>query len=209
MTTASLSFLEKIIHVSAALERAGIPFAFGGAIARNYYTEPRLTRDMDLGVFLPPRDHARVLATLATLFPIPDADQVERDVLRDQQVRLVWGENPVDLFFSFDPFHEASRARVRRVPVVDDIEIPILAAEDVILHKLLFNRPKDWADIADLLYSQRDTLDLSYIDRWLTSFFPPDETRPEDDPLRYDTRRTRFAELVAAVERQGGGKDSE
>ena len=41
------------------------------------------------------------------------ADALERD----GQVRLWWDRNPVDLFFSYDPFHDAARDAARTRPV--------------------------------------------------------------------------------------------
>lgn len=43
MTLETTSPVEKIVRIATVLREHGIPFAFGGAIARNYYAEPRLT----------------------------------------------------------------------------------------------------------------------------------------------------------------------
>ncbi len=61
---------EKIIQLNAALAHHAIPFAFGGAIARNYYADIRTTTDIDAGIFLPPGQNEPVLSALITLFPI-------------------------------------------------------------------------------------------------------------------------------------------
>ena len=42
----------KVMRISRALERARIPYAFGGAIALAYYAAPRGTEDIDVNVFL-------------------------------------------------------------------------------------------------------------------------------------------------------------
>lgn len=198
MTRESLTPAEKIVRVADALTRRGIPFAFGGALARNYYAEPRLTTDIDIGIFLPAEAYPRVLSAFSGLFPITDADHVAEVIRRDAQVRLHWDHISVDVFFSYDPFHEASAGRMRRVPY-GDTEIPILAPEDIILHKITFSRAKDWRDVADILFSQRDTIDIPYIRRWLAYFFPPDETRPATDQARYDSRIKLFDDLVRAI----------
>ena len=124
-------------------------------------------------------------------------------IARDGQVRLQWDATPLDLFFSYDPFHDSTASRTRRVPFAN-AEIPILSAEDVIVHKLLFNRPKDWRDIADILYSERGTIDLPYIRQWLSYFFPPDETKREDEEGRLDTRITLFRDLADSIQPYGG-----
>jgi hypothetical protein len=50
---------EKILAVGDALSRAGIPHAFGGALALAYYATPRATIDIDLNVFLPTTEAER------------------------------------------------------------------------------------------------------------------------------------------------------
>ncbi|MBI2761440.1 MAG: hypothetical protein HYX51_08455 [Chloroflexi bacterium] len=97
MTREAVTAADKILRVATALTDHAIPFAFGGAIARNYYAEPRLTTDIDLGIFLPPAAHPRILAALAPLFPIDAYDEVTRIITRDAQVRLRWDATPVDL----------------------------------------------------------------------------------------------------------------
>ena len=57
-----------------------------------------------------------------------------------------WGRTPVDLFFSYDPFHDAMAGGIRRVPF-GDIMIPILGPEHLVVCKAMFDRPKDWLDI--------------------------------------------------------------
>ena len=128
MTRESVTAADKILQVNAALSDAAIPFAFGGAVARNYYAEPRLTVDIDIGVFLPPEEHPRVFSALSALFPIREYDEVVRIVERDAQVRLRWDYTPVDLFFSYDPFHAVSAERRRPVP--SSLRIPLPAGRE-------------------------------------------------------------------------------
>jgi len=49
-----------------------------------------------------------------------------------------------------------------------DIEIAVLACEDLILHKLLAERAIDLADIAALLRANRQSLDFTYLRGWST-----------------------------------------
>ena len=189
----------KLIQLTDALTSAGIPFAVGGAIARNYYAEPRLTQDIDIGLFVPPAECAEVLVVLARLVPQLDVESVSRLIQRDDQVRIPWETTPLDLFFAFDEFHAASKVRVRIVESSSGKEIPILSAEDIIVHKLLFNRAKDWQDIADILYTQRSQIDIVYIRHWLTHFFPIDEPRVKGEQPLVDIRIRRFEDLVTAL----------
>lgn len=200
MQPSPIPFAEKLLRVVRTFREQGVPFAFGDAIARNYYAEPRLTLDLDLSIFLPPESHTQVLRALETLFPIADPEEVSQLIRRDAQARVFWDTTALDLFFSYDPFHTVTAARVREAPYAGST-IPIHSPEDVILHKLLFNRAKDWRDIADMLYTQQDALDLASIRNWLHYFFPPDETLAEGEEGRQDLRVTRFGDLVGAIRR--------
>jgi hypothetical protein len=153
------TLVEKVAAIAAALTEAGIPHAFGGALALAYATEePRGTRDVDVNVFVPPDDAER------TFGGFPDGvDWSAGDVavvLRDEQVRLWWGDTPVDVFFAAHPFHLAAG---HRAVTVDFLGRPIrvLAPEDLATFKVLFDRPKDWVDIATML--DNGTLDLDAV----------------------------------------------
>ena len=55
------SLSERVLILTGAFERAGIPYAVGGAIALGYYAEPRATKDIDVNIFLPETEAKRVL----------------------------------------------------------------------------------------------------------------------------------------------------
>ena len=150
---------EKIVAVHDALVE--VPHAFGGALALAYYAEPRATIDIDLNVFAPPRHAAAVLEVLGPL-------GVHGSIAlapADGQVRLWWGNNPVDLFFSYDRFHNAAAKAVRSVPFADTT-IPILSANHLVVFKTVYDRPKDWVDIEAVREAGTD-LDIAEILRWI------------------------------------------
>jgi hypothetical protein len=162
---------EKIVAMDAAL--AGVPHAFGGALALAYYAEPRATVDIDLNVFVPVTDAPGVIARLEAVGVSGDASM---DALaRDGQVRLWWDRNPVDLFFSYDPFHDAARVATHAVPFADT-EIPILAADHLVVCKAIFDRPKDWVDI-DAMLAAGTPVDAGEVLRWVGRIAGPDDPR--------------------------------
>ena len=152
---------EKIVVLDRALGR--VPHAFGGALALAYYAEPRATIDIDLNLFVAADRFASVARPLSRLGAIVDgAGEV---VARDGQVRVWWERTPLDLFFSYDPFHEAAAARRRTVPFADR-RIPILAVEHLIVCKVVFDRPKDWVDI-DAVVALDTAVDVAEVLRWV------------------------------------------
>ena len=166
---------EKVVGVHGALDDAKVPHAFGGALALAYYAEPRATIDIDINVFVTP-DHAdRALEPLRGLGADEGRVAAGR-VARDGQVRIHWGTTPLDLFFSYDPFHDACAQSARTVPF-GDVPIPILAPEHLLVCKVAFDRPKDWLDIEQMLVTTAGELDLAEVRRWVKRFVGEDDAR--------------------------------
>lgn len=182
MTEPSLP--DKVVAIHDGLRAARIRHALGGALALAYYAEPRATIDIDLNVFVAPERHAAVHAALQ---PLGVTDEVDEAALaRDGQCRWWWGRTPVDLFFAYDELHDAMREEARTVPF-GEATIPILSPEHLAVCKAVFDRPKDWLDIEQILVCEAD-LDLAAVERWLTRIAGAS-----------DRRTQRFGELVAAT----------
>jgi len=173
--TGSPSLAEKVVAIHGALASAKIPHAIGGALALAYYAEPRATIDVDLNVFVPTERWPAVRDALSPLGVDVDTDVAALD--RDGQVRLWWDRNPVDLFFSYDPFHDEMQRASRRVPFAETT-IQILAPEHLAVCKAMFNRPKDWLDIEQILVATHP-LDLPEIEAWLEAMVGERDARLE------------------------------
>jgi len=148
---------ERLLSIHAALVNAELGHAFGGAIALAYCTgEPRGTRDLDVNIFIPAASFKRALDAL------PDEVRWDAETARvlseDGQVRLWWGETPVDVFLNVHPFHNELAARVLLVPF-EGQRIPVLDCTDLAVFKALYDRTKDWADIEEMVAA--NTLDAS------------------------------------------------
>jgi hypothetical protein len=155
---------DKVIAIHEALRTARIPHALGGALALAYYAEPRATIDIDLNVFVPSERWLEVIDALTPLGV--DTGNLDSTALqRDGQCRLWWGDNPIDLFFAYDEIHDAMRKEARRVPFAETT-LPILAPEHLAVCKAMFDRPKDWMDIEQMLIAT-DELDVGEVERWL------------------------------------------
>src|SRR5262249_59963228 len=114
-TVSQLSLPEKIEAIDRQLEGQRIVHAFGGALALAYYAEPRATDDIDVNVFLAPKDFARLRAALKPL-GITASDEDERAAQREGQVRLWWDRDPVDIFLAYHQLHETMRDQQRMFP---------------------------------------------------------------------------------------------
>jgi hypothetical protein len=175
---------QKVVLLDQALERLHIPHAFGGALALAYYGEPRTTVDIDINVFVAADrfDEVRIALSEVGVDRFPDAETIHRD----GQGRAFWGANPVDLFFSYDAVHEAMRRDARRVPFGEKT-IPVLSVEHLTVAKVVFDRPKDWIDLEQVL-TANPGLDVAEIDRWLAHLLD-----------RRDARYEHFRQLVCRL----------
>jgi hypothetical protein len=165
----------KVVQIERALSSAEIPHAFGGAIALAFHVgEPRATRDIDVNIFLRVERVTDVFAALPS--EITRSESAERQTRDEGQARLLWGDNPVDLFFSTHPFHDEAAAHASDVPFAG-VMIPILGATELAVFKAYFDRTKDWADIEAML--DAGTIDVHRALGWLVDLLGVGDVRIE------------------------------
>jgi hypothetical protein len=170
------SLPEKVIAVHEALAAAKLAHAFGGALALAYYAVPRATDDIDINLFLSPSRFPLLAGTLTPL-GLDDTRMDAARVGRDGQCRLYWGRTPLDLFFAYDEIHEEMRRETRLQPFADR-RIPILGPEHLLVCKAVFDRPKDWIDIEQVLVCVED-LQVAEILAWLDRIVGAQDPRRE------------------------------
>lgn len=141
-----MSELIDMLHViDDSLTEAGIPHAFGGAIALAYCVEePRGTRDLDVNIFVDASKAKKALGALPKQIRVRASD-IEK-VERDGQARLFWDSTPVDVFLNNLPLHEAVAASVVWVEI-EGRKVPMLDCASLAIFKAFFDRTQDWADL--------------------------------------------------------------
>jgi len=179
---------EKVLALDRALADAGLPHAFGGALALAYYATPRGTVDIDVNVFVRADRAERVLGALEGVGVPPGGAGTRAEIRERGQTRLRWEGTPIDLFFSYDALHDRCQERLRVVPFGVGASLPILSAEDLAVFKAIFDRPKDWSDLGEVLYAQGPQFDAAYVLGWLRRILNADDPRLE-----------RFEALVGAA----------
>ncbi|MGA7703905.1 MAG: hypothetical protein WB998_03305, partial [Solirubrobacteraceae bacterium] len=139
----------RIVAVHEMLDSLNVPHQFGGAIALAWYRSPRATTDIDLNITLAPEEAEPVLGALRHLgVTVSAADRAA--IARDGQARLDWHGSYLDLFFATLDLHGAMAERAHEVSF-GPVPIPILAPEHLIVCKAIFDRPKDWVDIEEVV----------------------------------------------------------
>jgi hypothetical protein len=140
--------VEKLFAIHDSLTDAGLPHAFGGAIALAYCVEePRGTRDLDVNIFVDASEAESTLASLPSGVRIRKKDIAK--VERDGQARLDWDGTPIDVFLNNIPLHDAVAASVVWVRL-EGRDVPVLDCASLAIFKAFFDRTKDWADLESI-----------------------------------------------------------
>lgn len=156
------SLVATIVRLVDALERAGVTYALGGAVAYSAWGEPRATRDVDVNVWLP-------LDRLDVAFDALDAAGVtlaRETARREAAERGMFvgraGEYRIDVFVPSVPFYDEARRRRVRTRIAGR-DTWVLSPETLAVFKMLFYRPKDLADVGRLLEIQRGRFDPAFV----------------------------------------------
>jgi hypothetical protein len=164
-----------IENLADAFDRLGLEYAFGGALANNYWGIVRTTVDADCLAAIPALKYQALVDELSVLGATTrDARQVESPLsvaaLREQIqsrhfCRSACRSIGVRLFTPVIPLqHEI----LRRAPALslENRAVKITMAEDLILLKMAFHREKDLGDVRGILRVQQSQLDVDYLRRW-------------------------------------------
>lgn len=137
--------VNKLFVIHDSLTAAGLPHAFGGAIALAYCVEePRGTRDLDVNIFIDAAEADSAIAALPKGIRVRGADIAK--VKRDGQARLDWAGTPIDVFLNNLPLHDAVAASVVWVRL-EGRDVPVLDCASLAIFKAFFDRTQDWADL--------------------------------------------------------------
>lgn len=153
------------------LNRAGVSYYLTGSMASNYWGIPRTTHDLDFVVQLPMSAVPRILQEFSGDFHIEEA-AVRAAYQPPHQFNAIDTRSALKVDFWLpkpEPFdREILKRRVQTTLFGESAWIA--TAEDVILHKLVWNRisPSDrqLGDAAGIVAVQADALDKSYLRQW-------------------------------------------
>jgi hypothetical protein len=166
----------RIVAVHEMLDSMRVPHQFGGAIALAWYRSPRATTDIDLNVTLSPSEAEPVLGALSHLgvsVSGPDRAAIERD----GQARLDWDGSYLDVFFATLDLHREMETRSREV-AFGPVHMQILSPEHLIVCKAVFDRPKDWVDIEEIV-SWGTEVDGASVLSWIDELLGGDSAQHE------------------------------
>lgn len=159
-----------VSRLALTLTEHGIPYMLIGGQAVLLYGEPRLTKDVDVTLGIPPSDLERLLRVVASLKLKILVDNVE-DFVRQTAVLPCHDSETglrVDFVFSWSAYERAALERVRIVEV-RGTPVSYASPEDVVVHKMIAGRPRDLEDVFGIMVRNPD-IDLDYVRDWLARF---------------------------------------
>lgn len=166
--------LNRFLHEFVELfERLGLPYVIIGGFAVRVHAIPRPTYDLDFTLNLDQSDTGTLFNAIEEEgWDIPeeyrrgwtDAIGEERWNLFSARTFLEGHSIVVDFFVADNEFLRSVLDR-RVLCDYDNHQYWFATPEDLILLKLCANRPRDWLDIADVVFMQGQ-LDDAYLRHW-------------------------------------------
>jgi hypothetical protein len=153
------------------LNRTGVTYYLTGSMASNYWGIPRTTHDLDFVVQLPPSAVSRIMNEFSGDFYLDEA-AVRAAFEPPHQFNAIDTRSALKVDFWLPRPEPFDREMLRRRTAASLFGEPawIATAEDVILHKLVWNRisPSDrqLGDAAGVIAVQAVALDKDYLRRW-------------------------------------------
>jgi len=168
-------FLNLVIE---AMDAAGVEYLIGGAIAEWAWGEPRATQDLDLVVKIPIKSINKLSKELKKRDMLIPAEIILDNILEDRTdipINAIHMHSGLkaDLYpvREGDELRQSAFKRREQVDYGPPIgKVYIHSPEDLILYKLMYfglsQQSKHSRDIAAILKSKKNELDMSYIEQW-------------------------------------------
>jgi hypothetical protein len=155
-----------LTDITGFLADAGVPYMVIGGYANLHWGRPRLTQDLDVTVRLAEHDWPAFVERLSRRYTVLPPEPLA--FLRDTRVLPISTPTQVrvDLIMAGLPYEEQAMARARDV-VVAGRAVRVCAPEDLVLHKLASERPRDHEDVEGVILRQAKALDRDYLDPWV------------------------------------------
>jgi hypothetical protein len=154
-------FEKAIIDITKFLRKKRIAYMIIGGVANLFWGEPRTTLDVDVTVNVEDKDVPKFITLIKNKFPIL-VSQPERFIKKTRVLPIKVRDLSVDIIFATLPYEKRAikRAVARRIAKT---KVNICSAEDLIIHKIISERPKDIEDAKKILIKQRKIINRRYL----------------------------------------------
>jgi len=162
---------EVALAIIRVLQGLNVPHMLVGSLSCNAYGVARATQDVDIVVQFGDVRPSALVEPLGTQFRLDPQMTFESVTGTTRLIIHATGSSfKVELFFLSEDAHDQERFRRRVSYTLEGTETFLPTAEDVVVTKLrwysLARRPKDIADVRNVVTVQGDRLDWNYIGHW-------------------------------------------
>ncbi len=163
--------LEVLKIVVGKLQSANIPYMVSGSIAANFYTIPRMTRDIDIIIEAGERDAGKLFSLFSDEF-YAELDSIKNAIRDKHMFNIIHNEGivKVDFIIRKDSEYRRLEFERRRSIVFEGMKITITSPEDLVISKLYWAKDSlseaQLKDVRNLLKTVKD-IDIDYIRKWV------------------------------------------
>lgn len=164
--------LEILKIVVERLEQARVPYFISGSMAANYYSVPRMTRDIDIVLELKPARLKSFIESFQNDFYVEE-ESIKEEVGRRGMFNLIHKEYAfkVDFIIRKETEFQDSCFQRRRDVRLGDYEAWMISLEDLVIAKLLWAKDSlselQLRDVKNLLRTAGN-LDTAYLEQWIS-----------------------------------------
>lgn len=166
-----LSELEVLKLVITRLDSVGIPYMVSGSVAANFYTTPRMTRDIDIVIELQEKDAENFFSLFSRDFYI-EMESVKNAIRDKQMFNIIHNEAIVKIDFIIRKETEYRKIEFERRHsiILEGLRVYITSPEDLIISKLYWAKDNlseiQIRDVVNLMNTIPD-IDKEYIANWV------------------------------------------
>jgi hypothetical protein len=158
----------RLRSLAALLEEMNLPAMVIGGLAVAVHGLPRMTRDADVTVALELDQLQRALnAAQKTGFAARVSDPfkfaADTNVLPLQRTDDGW---EVDIILAGSPYELEAISSAQQI-VLGGVALPIISAQDLLIHKIIAGRPRDLDDAVSVVQRKREHLDIEFVRNFL------------------------------------------
>ncbi len=163
--------IDVLKQVTAILEKMNVPYIISGSIAANYYSIPRMTRDIDIVIEL----KRPVLKNFVEKFKrefFLDEDVIQREMENLGMFNLIHREYVIKIDFILhkqSAFQKSTFLRRKKI-IIEDHPMCLISLEDIVLSKLLWSKESlsemQLNDVRNLIKTN-PRLDKIYLEDWI------------------------------------------
>ncbi|MCJ7666137.1 MAG: nucleotidyltransferase [Actinobacteria bacterium] len=162
-----LNELKIFKDVIEKLNNNNIPFMISGSVAMNYYTIPRMTRDIDIVIEI--EDIKGFYNTFKKEYYI-DPEMIENAIKHQQMFNIIHLKEviKIDFIIRKNTEYRKTEFKRRKKVKIDGIKVSIVTIEDLIISKLLWARDShSELQIRDIKNLLKERADMGYINNWV------------------------------------------